>query len=92
MFIMTTVVSYSDFRNNLSEYLGLLNAGHQVVIKDAKKGKVIASLVTKKEKPFNWDEQIKWARNMKPIFTSEDVERIKQLRGRSKKRLAGLDW
>lgn len=48
---MTHVVSISDFRQDLSYYLGLVARGDTVILKDSKKGEEIVQ-ITKTQK---WD-------------------------------------
>lgn len=48
---MTHVVSISDFRQNLSYYLGLVTRGDTVILKDSKKSEEIVQM-TKTQK---WD-------------------------------------
>ena len=48
---MTHVVSISDFRQDLSYYLGLVTRGDTVILKDSKKGEEIVQM-TKTQK---WD-------------------------------------
>ena len=43
---MNTIVSVSDFRDNLTDYLGLLQTGNKIVIKDARKDKTIVELTS----------------------------------------------
>ncbi len=57
---MTTTVSVTDFRDNISEYLDLLMRGYKVEVNDAKKGKKLVTLVAEKEEKFDWDKYLKF--------------------------------
>lgn len=46
---MTITVSISEFRQNIAQYLARTKAGHTVMLKDEKKGEIIATLVGKKK-------------------------------------------
>ena len=48
---MTHTVSISEFRNNLTSYIGIVSRGDTVIIKDSKKGEEMVT-VTKTQK---WD-------------------------------------
>ena len=50
---MTQIVSISDFRNDLSYYIGLASRGDTIIIKDSKKGQEIVQ-ITKTQK---WNPQ-----------------------------------
>lgn len=50
---MTIIVSVSQFRQNLSDYLAKAQAGHTVVVKDEKKGDEMVEIVGKKK----WDPE-----------------------------------
>ncbi|KKQ75265.1 MAG: hypothetical protein US96_C0014G0023 [Candidatus Woesebacteria bacterium GW2011_GWB1_38_5b] len=93
---MTTIVSYSEFRENLSKYFSLLKKkGSEIVIKDARNGKELIRLVAteKKKIEFDWDEHIKFVESIGgKLFTDEDVKAIKELRKRSKERAKRLNW
>lgn len=56
---MNIVVSVSDFRNNLVDYLQLLHEGKRIVIKDARKDKLILELTASKPSSFDWDSYIR---------------------------------
>ena len=90
---MNVVVSFTDFRNNLSDYFDLIKDGKkEVVVRDEKKGRVIGKLIVAKEKEFDWDEHMEFLKNFKPVFTEKDVEDIKRLRKADRKRLKNLNW
>lgn len=61
---MTTVVSFTDFRDNLSTHLDYLKKGNKIIIKNAKKGKDVVTLVAEKEKEFDWDEYINFVKSL----------------------------
>lgn len=46
---MTLTVSISEFRNNLAQYLERVANGASLLIRDEKKGRLIAEVVGKKE-------------------------------------------
>ncbi len=48
---MTQTVSISDFRNDLSYYIGLASRGDTIIIKDSKKGEEIVQIT----KTQRWD-------------------------------------
>lgn len=87
---MTLAVSYTDFRDNLSDHLEYLKRGNKVVVRDAKKGKDVVTLVAVEKEEFDWDSHMKWIKTFKPIFTDRDVEDIKRLRRADRKRLQEL--
>jgi len=90
---MNIVVSISDFRNNLSDYIDLIRGGDKSVeVVDEKKDKVVGLFVAKKEEEFDWDEHMEFLKNFKPVFTEKDVEDIKRLRKADRKRLKNLNW
>ena len=90
---MNVVVSISDFRNNLSDYIDLIRGGDKSVeVVDEKKDKVVGLFVAKKEEEFDWDEYMMFLKNFKPVFTDEDVRQIKRLRKATDKRLKELNW
>ena len=51
---MTITVSISDFRQNLSDYLAKVRAGHRLVLRDEKQEETIASVVPEKQ----WDPEM----------------------------------
>lgn len=90
---MIITVTVSEFRDNLSKYIDLLRKkGNEVEIKDGRKGNTLLTLVKKKKKRFDWDEHIKFLEDFKPIFTDVDVEKIKELRKRSRRRIKKYNW
>ncbi len=46
---MTLTVSISEFRNNMSDYLDKVSAGTRLLLKDEKKDKLVAEVVSRKE-------------------------------------------
>lgn len=90
---MTTIVSYSDFRRNLSDYIDFVNKKEGVVkIRDEKRGKIIAQLITPKKEEFDWDSYMKFLDGFEPIFTDNDIEKIKRQRGMGLERRKRLNW
>ena len=90
---MTTTVTVSKFRENLSKYIDLVNEkGRDVEIVDGRKGKVIAALVRRKKKEFNWDEHMKFMENFNPFWTEEDTKHLRKLRKADRERLKKLNW
>lgn len=90
---MNVVVSISDFRNNLSDYIELIRDGRRSVeVNDEKKDRVVGVFAAKKEEKFDWDEYMMFLKNFKPVFTDEDVRQIKRLRKATDKRLKELNW
>jgi len=89
---MITTVSFTDFRENLSEYLSLLARGNEIEINDAKKNQKLLTLVVKKEKDFDWNSYMKFIKNFKPVFTDEDVRGINKAKRATNKRLKELNW
>lgn len=61
---MNLTVSVSDFRDHLTDYLELLQAGEKVVIKDARKDKPIVELTPSKPKEFDWDLYLKQVKKL----------------------------
>lgn len=80
---MTTTVSYSEFRKNLSKYIDLLHKdGAKVSLEDARTGKKLITLGKVDDKAdFDWDEYMKLLENIKGsglLASKEDEElRIK---------------
>ena len=92
---MTTTVTVSEFRENLSKYIDLVQEKKRKVdIVDGRKGKVLATLVKKKKKEFDWDGYMKFVRSLKgsKLFTDEDVKDMRDAREATNKRLKNLDW
>jgi antitoxin (DNA-binding transcriptional repressor) of toxin-antitoxin stability system len=56
---MNLTVSVSDFRDNLTDYLSLLQQGKKVIVKDARKDKPLVELTSVKPEQFDWDNYIK---------------------------------
>jgi hypothetical protein len=62
---MNVVVSISDFRNNLSDYIDLIGKGdREVLVKDKKKDEVVGVFSIPKKEKFNWDEYIKFVKSL----------------------------
>lgn len=91
---MTTTVTVSKFRENLSKYLDLVNEkGKEVEIIDGRKGKVMATLSRKKKKEFDWDEYMKFVESLGGsglLASKKDVEARKKLRKATDRRLKEL--
>ena len=78
---MNVVVSISDFRNNLSDYIDLIREGDKSVeVVDKKKDMVVGLFVAKKEKEFNWDEYMKFIRSLagSGFLASKKDERVRK--------------
>lgn len=90
---MTTLVSFTDFRENLSKYLSFIAEGNKVEISDTKKNKKIITLVAEKEEKFDWDEYMKFFKSVGgKLFTDKDVEDVERAREATNKRLRDFDW
>lgn len=67
---MTIVVSISQFRQHIAEYIAKAKEGHAVIIKDKKKDQKIVELVGKKHfNPKTFGQALK---NAAGIFTAEN--------------------
>jgi antitoxin (DNA-binding transcriptional repressor) of toxin-antitoxin stability system len=77
---MTTNVSFTEFRQKLTDYIELLKNGAEIVIKDAKKGKEIVTLVAKKAEKFDWDEHISNLKSLagSGLLSSRDDENARK--------------
>jgi len=87
---MTTTVTVSKFRENLSKYIDLVNEkGKRVDIVDGRKGKVMATLTKKKKKEFDWDAYMKFVESLggSGLFVSDEKDR-RRLRKATNRRLA----
>lgn len=63
--MLTTTVTVSEFRDNLSKYLDLLVRKRKTIeLVDGRKGKIVANLVHKKKKEFDWDEYITFVKSL----------------------------
>lgn len=67
---MTLIVSISQFRQNIADYIVKAKEGHTILLKDEKKGQQIAQLVGRKE--FNPQTFEKALRAASGIFTAEN--------------------
>ena len=76
---MNTIVSVSDFRDNLTDYLELLQTGSKVVIKDARKDKTIVELTSSTPKKFDWDAYLKDVKKLagSGLFVADEADRKK---------------
>ncbi len=74
---MNLTVSVSDFRDNLTDYLALLQEGKKVVIKDARKDRSVVELIAKKPESFDWDKHIKEVMKLggSGLFVSDEADR-----------------
>jgi len=45
---MTIIISISQFRQNVSDYLQKVQQGHRVTLRDAKRDEIVASIVPEK--------------------------------------------
>ncbi|MEK7111016.1 MAG: hypothetical protein AAB856_00320 [Patescibacteria group bacterium] len=76
---MNTIVSVSDFRDNLTDYLGLLQTGNKIVIKDARKDKTIVELTSSTPRNFDWDTYLKEVKKLagSGLFVADEADRKK---------------
>lgn len=85
---MNTIISVSDFRNNLTNYLELLQTGNKVVIKNAKKDKTVVELMSSAPPEFDWDAYLEKVKKMAGSnFLAGDEQDWKKLRRNFTKRL-----
>ena len=92
---MTTTVTVSEFRNNLSKYLDILSKKDaKVELVDGRKKKPILRIIKDTEPDFDWDEYMQFVKSMKgsKIFTDKDVRGMKKVREATNKRLKNLNW
>ena len=69
---MTHVVSISDFRQDMSYYIGLVSRGDTVILKDTKKGEEIVQLTkTQKWDPIAYRAMLKKLA-VTPVFSAKD--------------------
>ena len=91
---MTTTVTVSKFRENLSKYIDLVNEkGKRVDIVDGRKGKVMATLTKKKKKEFDWDEYMKFVESLGRsglLASKKDEEMRKRLRDATNEKMKEL--
>lgn len=75
---MATTVTVSEFRENLSKYIDLVNEkGKEVIIVDGRKGKVLGKFVKeKKKKVFDWDNYVRFVESLggSGILSSKEDE------------------
>lgn len=76
---MNVTVLVSNFRDHLTDYLELLQAGRNVVITDARKGKSIIELTSSKPSGFDWDAYIKKVQKLagSGLFVGDESDRKK---------------
>lgn len=67
---MTITVSISDFRQNIAQYLAQTKAGHTLLLKDNKKGEIIATLTGRKK--FNPEVFGRTLRSVAGTFTAKN--------------------
>ena len=81
---MTTTVTVSEFRENLSKYIDLVNEkGKEVRVIDGRKGKVLGKFVKEKKKEFDWDAYMKFVESLGGsglLASKEDEEARKKFR------------
>lgn len=69
---MTHVVSISDFRQDMSYYIGLVSRGDTVILKDSKKNEEILQMT----KTHKWDpvayRKMLQTLLIQPVFTAEN--------------------
>ena len=67
---MTLTVSVSELRNNLAQYLERVSNGANLLVRDAKKDKLVAELVGKKEfDPVRFEKSLRAATG---VFTAKN--------------------
>lgn len=88
---MTITVTVSEFRDNLAKYLDLLvGKKAEVELVDGRKGKVVANLINRKKKKFDWDEYIAFVEGLAGsglLASKEDELARNKLRKATNKRL-----
>lgn len=93
---MAKTVTVSKLRENLSTYLDMVNEkGTEVEIVDGRKGKVLATLVKKKEDDFDWDEYLEFVESIGGgglLASKEDEDTRKKFRKATNERLKKNDW
>lgn len=67
---MNIIVSISDFRQHISDYISKAKEGHTVVLKDERKDQLLVQLVGKKK--FNPETFGKALNEVTGIFTAEN--------------------
>lgn len=67
---MTIVVSISQFRQNIADYISKAQSGHTIILKDEKKGQEIAHVVTPKQ--FDPDTFSKALEQASGVFTAKN--------------------
>ncbi|OGM77649.1 hypothetical protein A2188_01390 [Candidatus Woesebacteria bacterium RIFOXYA1_FULL_43_9] len=86
---MTTKVTFTEFRNDLSTYLSLMiNEGRKVEITDGRTGKTLLKIIKDDEPDLDWDSHLQKLEGMKPFITDKDVKGMKKAREDINKRLA----
>lgn len=79
---MTTTVSYSEFRKNLSKYINLLSKeGNTLALEDARTGKKLITLGRINDNAdFDWDEYMKLLEKVKGsgLLASKEDEDIRK--------------
>jgi hypothetical protein len=92
--MLTTTVTVSEFRDNLSKYIDLLVRRKKVVkLVDGRKGKIIANLVHKKKKNFDWDEYMNFVESLAGsglLASKEDEKARERIRKATDRRLKEL--
>lgn len=87
---MNVIVSISDFRNNLSDYIDLIGRGDkEVLVKDEKKDEVVGVFSVPKKEEFNWDKYMIFVMSLKGsrfLAGSEDETTRKKFRADVNKR------
>lgn len=67
---MTTTVSISQFRQNISNYLTQVREGNTIILKDEKKGQEVAQIVGKKN--FDLESFKRTLHRVAGTFTAEN--------------------
>ena len=77
---MSTIIYFSEFRENLTDYLALMkDKGEKLIIKDGRSGKIIANLKNSDSLDFDWEDQINDVKKFagKGYFTNDKKDRKK---------------
>ncbi len=90
---MNIAVSVSDFRDHLTDYLELLQAGRKVVIKDARKDKPLVELTAARPAAFDWDNYLKEVKKLagSGLFVGDGTDRRKFRRNFNRRLRAAIN-
>ncbi len=77
---MSTTIIFSEFRDNLTNYLNLMKEkGEKLIIKDGRTGKTIIKIKNSDSADFDWEKHIKKIKKLggKKNFVSDEKDRKK---------------